>query len=215
MVALKPLAVALAVVPALFAATSAQADGSSIFTAGLGTGIGIHKTEHGGMQSETAFVNQANLRIKALYFLGVDFAYDMTRNADLVDVDPAELRLQAKMRLTGMLYPYQGDAAGFYLGGGVGASRFGEVFAVDKPGNSYHFGAGLEFHLNDHITIDTSFFLVMPGASSIRTSRVAQIEAALATGKADEAQALAANDDVGQFISFKNHEFMVRLFLFL
>lgn len=206
---------AFSLVLTVIATPVAFADGSSIMTIGVGGGVGIHKTEHTGNQSETAFVNQANVRVKALYFLGLDFAYDMSRNADLVDIDPGELRMQAKMRLTGLLYPYSGEAAGFYLGGGVGGSRLGEVFSIDAPGNSYHFGAGLEFHLNDHVTIDTSFFLVMPGISSITTSRVAQIEAALATGKADEARALAENNDIGQFISFRNHEFMVRLFLFL
>lgn len=196
-------------------AGSAHADGSSILTVGVGAGLGIHKTEHAGTQSETAFVNQASVRLKLLYFLGADFSYDMSRNDDLVDVDPTALRTQAKMRMTGLLYPYSGDTVGFYLGGGIGATRLGEVFAVDKPGNSYHAGAGLEFHLNDHVTIDTSFFIVMPGASSIESSRVAQVQAALETGRADEAQRIATNTNVGQYISLKNHEFMVRLFLFL
>lgn len=207
---LLPLAAALTLVSG-----PAFADGSSILTVGVGAGLGIHKTEHAGSQSETAFINQASVRLKLLYFLGADFSYDMSRNDDLVDVDPTALRTQAKMRMTGLLYPYSGDTVGFYLGGGVGATRLGELFAVDQPGNSYHAGAGLEFHLNDHITIDTSFFIVMPGASSIETSRVAQVEAALATGKADEAERIATNTNVGQYISLKNHEFMVRLFIFL
>jgi opacity protein-like surface antigen len=196
-------------------AGSARADGSSILTVGVGAGLGIHKTEHAGSRSETAFINQASVRLKLLYFLGADFSYDMSRNDDLVDVDPSALRTQAKMRMTGLLYPYSGDTVGLYLGGGIGASRLGELFAVDQPGNSYHAGAGLEFHLNDHITIDTSFFIVMPGARSIVTSRVAEVEAALATGMADEAERIATNTDVGQYISWKNHEFMVRLFIFL
>jgi hypothetical protein len=160
-------------------------------------------------------MNSASLRLKALYFLGADFTYDLSRDEALVDVDPSELRTRAKMRLTGLLYPFQGEAFSLYLGAGLGGSKLDELAAVDRPGNSYHAGGGLEFHLNDHITIDTSFFVLLPGVSSVVSSSVASIDAALNAGNEDAAADFVSNASVGQFVSAKNHEFMVRLFMYL
>jgi len=194
---------------------SAHADGSSIVTVGVGAGLGIHKTEQPGTQSSTSFINQANVRIKALYFLGLDYSYDMSRNDALVEIDPTALRTQAKMRLSGLLYPYSGDSMGFYLGGGVGGATFGELFKTDSAGNSYQVGAGLEFHFNDHISLDMSFYMVIPGTRSIETSQVAQLGAALASGDDAAVSSISSQTGVADFVSAKNHEFMIRLFLFL
>ena len=204
----------LATLSMLLVSGSAYADGSSIVTVGVGGGIGIHKTEQLGAQASTAFVNQANVRLKVLYFLGLDFSYDLSRNDDLVDIDPSMLRTQAKMRLNGLFYPYAGDSIAFYLGGGIGGTTLGELFKTDSAGNSYQAGAGLEFHFNDHVAIDMSFYLILPGTHSIETSQVAQLGAALAAG-GGAAGRINPQTGVADFISAKNHEFMVRLFLFL
>lgn len=199
----------------LLVGTSAHADGSSIVTVGVGAGLGIHKTEQAGTQSSTAFVNQANIRLKALYFLGLDLSYDMSRNDDLVTIDPAALRTQAKMRLNGLLYPYAGETVAFYLGGGVGGTSFDELFTTTRAGNSYQVGAGMEFHFNEHVSLDMSFYMIIPGTRSIETSQVAQLDAALSTGKGDAVSSIRNQTGVADFVSAKNHEFMVRLFLFL
>ena len=209
------LTLAAAALATVAFSASARADSDSLFTLGVGAGVGVHKTEFEGQTSETALMNSASVRLKALYFLGADFTYDLTRDDALVDVDPSELRTRAKMRLTGLLYPFQGEYFSLYLGAGLGGSNLDELAAIDRPGNSYHAGGGLEFRLNDHITIDTSFFVLVPGVSSVVSSSVAQIDAALNAGNDSAAADFVSNASVGQFVSAKNHELMVRLFLYL
>ena len=62
---------------------AAKADGSSVVTLGVGGGIGIHEASAPDAKAETSFLNQANVRLKLLYFLGVDFAYDLSKSEDL------------------------------------------------------------------------------------------------------------------------------------
>jgi len=195
-------------------AGSAMADGSSAVTLGVGGGVGIHKAGGPDERSETAFVNQANVRLKLLWILGVDYAYDLGRDPGLVNPEPGELHYQAKMRATALLYPYSGERVAFYLGAGLGAANLQELFKPDSPSSSYHAGIGFEFHLAAHISIDTSFMLVAPGARSIQNAAVAKVEAALASG-GPEAVARLERPGLDDFVSLKNHEFMVRLFLFL
>lgn len=197
----------------LAGAGAAQADGSSVVTLGVGGGIGIHESSAPDTKSETAFLNQANVRLKLLYFLGADFAYDLSKSADLREAEEGKLQYKAKMRLTAMLYPYSGDTVAFYLGVGIGGTKMAELFKFDALGNSYHAGIGMEFHLATHVTIDASFFIIVPGVKSIESNTVARVEAALAKGGDTLSKMQAPGID--DFLSLKNHEFMIRLFLFL
>ena len=191
----------------------ASADGSSIFTLGVGAGVGIHKAGAPGGDAATAFVNQANIRLKMLYFLGLDYAYDLAHDPKLTT--PTEkLQFQAKMRLTAMIYPYSGDHVAFYLGGGIGGTSLDELKQVTGPGNSYHAGLGFEFHLASHLSIDMSFMVLAPGVQSVKRTAVAEVAAAYAEGGAD-AVARLEEPGLSDFLSIKNHEFMIRMVLFL
>ena len=192
----------------------AHADGNSDVTLGVGAGIGIHKAGGPDEKADIAFLNQANLRFKFLDVLGIDYAVDLGRNGDLVSPADDELHYQAKMRLSAMVYPYNGEEVAFYIAAGIGGGKLADLFTTDAAANSYHAGVGFEFHLGDHLSIDTSFLLVAPGSRSVENVAVARIEAALAAGDEDAAQRIEA-PGLDDFLSLKNHEFMVRLFLFL
>ena len=207
------VAVCLGLGVLLGGAGAAQADGSSVVTLGVGGGIGVHAAGGPDVKAETAFLNQANIRVKLLYFLGADFAYDLSKSSSLREAEEGKLQYKAKMRLTAMLYPYSGDTVAFYLGVGIGGTKASELFKFDQLGNSYHAGIGMEFHLADHVTIDASFFLLVPGLKSIESNTVARVEAALAKGGDTLAKMKAPGID--DFLSLKNNEFMIRLFLFL
>lgn len=195
------------------ATTGAFADGDSIFTLGVGGGVGIHKAGAPGGDAQTAFVNQANVRLKLLYFLGIDYAYDLAHDPKLTK--PSEdLQFQAKMRLTALLYPYSGEHVAFYLGAGVGATKMSELMGIGGDGNSYHAGLGFEFHLASHLSIDMSFMIVAPGVKSVERAAVAEVAAAYAEGGADAVKQLQ-QPGIDEFISLKNHEFLIRFFLFL
>ncbi|MCC6620781.1 MAG: hypothetical protein IT385_05980 [Deltaproteobacteria bacterium] len=191
----------------------AAADGSSILTLGVGAGVGIHKAGRPGGDAQTAFVNQANVRLKALYFLGVDYAYDLAHDPKLT-VPTDELQFQAKMRLTALIYPYSGDHVAFYLGAGIGGTSLDELQKITGPGNSYHAGLGFEFHLASHLSIDMSFMILAPGVESVKRTAVAEVAAAYAEGGAEAVERLE-EPGFGDFLSIKNHEFMIRMFLFL
>lgn len=191
---------------------AARADGSSIFTLGVGGGVGM-RSEVKGPKPESSLVNTATVRLKMLHFLGVDFGYDLQRDDSLVQ--PAEdLQLRAKMRLTALLYPYSGESFAFYLGAGLGATRFSELKTVSADGNSYHAGVGLEVHATSHLSFDLSFMVVIPGAASIKRTTVADVTA---TYQAGGQQALLDYQvpTIDRFVSIDNHEIMLRVLLFL
>jgi len=196
------------------AAGDARADGSSIVTLGVGSGLGVHKASGPGEPANTAFINQANLRLKFLWILGLDYALDLGKDDGLVATAEGDLHYRAKMRLTALVYPYSGNDLAFYIGAGIGGSKVAELVKTDAAANSYHGGLGFEFHLGPHISVDTSFMLIAPGARSVEGAATARVEAALATGDAGAMDQLRA-PGLDDFISLKNHEFMVRVFLFL
>ncbi len=195
-------------------AGAARADGASDVTLGVGAGIGIHKAGGPDEKANTAFMNQANLRFKFLSVLGFDYSIDLSHDGELVTPSDDELHYQAKMRMTALIYPYNGKEVAFYFGAGIGGGKLGELFQTSAAANSYHAGIGFEFHLGEHLSIDTSFMLVAPGSRSVENVAVARVEAALAAGDDNAINKLSA-PGLDDFISLQNNEFMVRLFLFL
>ena len=190
----------------------AHADGSSIVTLGAGSGIGMHQ-EGGEGGSASAFVNQASVRLKLFYFLGLDYQYDLTH--DITLSRPSEgLQMRAKMRLSALIYPYSGDTIAFYIGAGIGGTKLAELAQLDGAGTSYQGGIGFEIHIASHLSIDLSYMMVAPGVKSIERTTVAQVTAAYARGGVE---ALSKYDPphVDDFLSLKNSEIMIRLLLFL
>jgi len=202
---------ALAVLSIGLSGGGARADGSSIATLGVGTGLGIHKAQVGeGGDSETAFVNHLNVRVKALHYLGLDLAYDMANDRDRVVAAEGEPQYAATTRMSLLVYPYAADKVALYLGVGVGATRFAELFGFEGAGNSYQAGLGLEAYLDAHVAVDASFYLLAPGVRSVEDNIEARVDRAVAA-RDTNAEVPSWTD----YVSLGNHEFMVRLFLFL
>ncbi|MFT7580001.1 MAG: hypothetical protein ACI9MR_001668 [Myxococcota bacterium] len=212
--------VAMAVVST---AGTAVAGNYSPLTIGVGGGIGVlHEAQPDGDPSST-FVNQANVRLKALWFLGLDFAYNLGR--DEIVVKPGEeLQYAARMRMTALIYAVPTKTVGFYLGVGVGGDDIGELGSFDAPGNSYHGGAGLEVNVSDHVSIDASFMMIVPGIRSVENHvehlALSAVEDQNDVGETGGTQTQAnplAPDSVGasDFFDLRNFELMVRIYLFL
>jgi len=205
---------------------TSRADNDSILTIGVGAGVGYRHAAGPGQTAAMEFVNQANVRLKMLWILGADLSVDLAKDTELTEASTDNLRYAAKMRLTALFYPIPTDVFELYLGMGLGAGKKEELFSVTSPGNSYHIGGGFEIHLNDHFTIDASFYMVVPGYASLKT-HVEQ----LAYQIADETNQNVQNgntpppstvDDlplpditVGDYITPTNYELMIRIFLFL
>lgn len=188
---------------------AARADAGSIATLGVGTGLGIRKADSSGDgDAETALLNHLDVRLKALGFLGVDFAYDLGRERAATTPVAGELQYAAAARLNALVYLYDGSQVALYLGAGIGGTRLGELFGVDGAGNSYQAGLGLEAYLDPHVALDASFYVIAPGARSVEGHVAAQAVQRSALGPSDP-------PSWTDFVSPRNHEFMVRLFLFL
>ncbi len=208
-----PVAMALAglLIPTVMAVDTARADGDSIVTLGVGGGVGVRQI--GGAGAERGFINQANVRLKFLDYFGLDFSVDLQRDPTLVAVAD-DLQYKAKMRLTALVYPYNGEYVGFYLGAGVGGAKVADLKRFDAPANSYTAGVGMEFHVASHFSIDVSFMVVIPGASSIKNYAIARVNSALDSGDPAELEEVSAAG-LGDFVGLENNEIMLRLLLFL
>jgi len=192
----------------------ARADGDSILTIGVGGGVGVRQAAGPGEVVETGFINQANVRLKFLEIFGIDYAMDLTRDPSLVTASDDALQFKAKMRLTALVYPYNGEDVAFYMGFGIGGAKIAELTRFDRPTNSYTAGVGFEFHVASHLSIDASFMLIVPGAHSIKNVAVARVNAALEAGDTEAISKLSAAG-LGDFLSLDNHEIMLRILLFL
>jgi len=188
---------------------TAHADADSVITLGVGTGIGYLHAAQPGQTGDTTFVNQGNVRLKVLSFLGLDYALDL--GDDVQTADEGELQYGAKMRLTAIAYVVPTSKVSFYLGGGVGGADAGELFKLSSPGNSYHVGAGLEVYLSKHVSVDTSFYMVIPGVDSVSN----HVEQLALSANTPGGSVSVAEPTVGDYVSPKNYELMIRVFLFL
>jgi hypothetical protein len=203
-----------AVALALAGTLPAHADASSYVTLGAGTSIGVHHAGGVGGTTQTAFLNHANLRFKFLDVMAIDYAIDLARDGALVRPADDALHYRAKMRLSGLIYPYNGEDWALYFAAGIGAGRLGEPLQTNRPANSYHAGLGVEVHLTDHLSVGASLLLVAPGSRSVENVAVARIEAALAAGDEEAAKHIEA-PALDDFISFENNEIAIQLLLFL
>ncbi|PKN55086.1 MAG: hypothetical protein CVU56_23155 [Deltaproteobacteria bacterium HGW-Deltaproteobacteria-14] len=193
-------------------AGTAHADADSILTVGVGTGVGYLHAAQPGETGETTFVNQGNIRLKMFSILGLDYSLDLGKGVQ--SAGDGELQYGAKMRLTAIAYVVPTSKVSFYLGGGVGGANAGELFQLTGAGNSYHVGAGLEVYLSGHVSVDTSFYMVIPGVDSV--SNHVEQQLALSAAAAGTSGATASPEpSVGDYVSPKNYELMIRVFLFL
>ncbi len=191
-------------------ASMTHANGSSGITLGVGGSVGIHKEDGFDSLPETFFVNQANVRLKLLWIFGVDYSFDLTRDLKLIQPTEGKLNYRSRMRATALLYLYSGKQMSFYLGGGIGGAKFIDLTKIDSPSNSYHSGLGFEMHATQHFSFDISFMLLAPGVHSIIDNTVSKVDNAIKNNQKD-----IELPKIGNFLSFRNHEFMIRIFIFL
>lgn len=151
-------------------------------------------------REDVAFINVACVRLKFLWIFGVDYSYDMSRDAELqTHPEEGDLHYRAKLRLSGLLYPLPLGHFNFYFIGGTGAAHLSEAFLIAAPGESYHGGIGFEVFFDDHVALDLSFVLVAPGVHTAA-------ERALHAGEIPRLNSL---------FGLKNHEFVLRFLFFL
>ena len=189
---------------ALAAPTAALADSDDLISFGVGTSVGMNNTTPLGAAAEAAFTTELNIKVKMLHFLGIEFAYSPT---DSVESD-AGLVFDSTFRISGLLYIVPTYPVNFYLKGGIGAGDISDLFAVDNATNSYHAGAGLDWHIGEHFVVGAEFLLLIPGVSSIKNTIESyaneEIKRFQARDRSAPYEAADESLDVSDFISADN-----------
>lgn len=196
-------------------AAPASAGSSSWATVGIGTGLGVLHSAQPDAAAGTSFVSNVNVRLKLLRFIGADLTYAYVSQDDAREA----LQFGARLRATALIYLIPAKRVGLYVGAGIGARNFKDLASLTASSNSYHVGTGLEVHLSKHITLDASFFMVVPGYASIERdvtrralSEFEETKGGVSTAQEQESVRASATDDlsVGKYISPNNFEMILR-----
>ena len=154
----------IAILASVCFASGAHASNKSLFTVGLGAGLGVNNSTPLFGSTATRFTTELSLKIKTLRVFGFEFAYAPT---DTVDESQA-LVFDSTYRISALLYIVPTYPVGFYLKGGLGAGKITELFTFDAPTTSYHAGAGLDIYVGEHVVIGLEYLLLLPGVGSVR-----------------------------------------------
>lgn len=157
----------LALLLGLFTASNAAAKSDSLITLGVGTTVGVNNITPLHADTTTTFTTELSLKVKMLHFLGVEFAYSPT---DGVEEGVHDLVFDSTFRVSGLVYIVPTYPVNLYLKGGIGAGKIEELFAIDQPTNSYHAGAGMDFHIGEHFVLGAEFLLLIPGVNSVKNT---------------------------------------------
>lgn len=150
----------------LAAPTTASADADSLITAGFGTALGVNQSTplHGDPQ--TSFTTELSFKLKMLHVFGFEFTYAPT---DALE-EQSSLIFDSQFRMSALVYIVPTYPVNFYLKGGLGSTAFLDLFDYTADTASYHAGAGMDFHIDEHWVLGAEFLLLIPGVASVRNT---------------------------------------------
>ena len=138
--------------------TPVFAESNDMFTFGVGTEV-LYTTGGEAAQEtnirEDSFGVLLTARVKFLYILGLEFAYNPTKNVGDIYL--------LTYRLTGNLYLFNFNRLGLYLSAGTSADQVGDLFNIESPNMALRAGLGLEIHITDNVTITAQAHVIVPG----------------------------------------------------
>lgn len=144
-------------------AGAAHADATSLFTASLGASINLGQSGNPGESASFLASPQLEVRVRLLRALAFEVG---VRPFDALPSE-GSLVYTSRFRWSGILYLLPLDAFGLYAKGGLGGSDIEDMTTFSAPGNSYHFGGGLEIYLDEHFAIGSEVLFLLPGARSV------------------------------------------------
>jgi hypothetical protein len=182
---------------AALAPATALADSYSLFTVGVGTKLAYdHVRDYEGPVGHA--VNAAiDVRLQLVRHLAVELGYAPMQGHE----GRTELVFASQFRLGLLLYPVHEEEFGLYVGGGIGASKLGDVLSVTGDTNTYYGGAGCEIYVDGNFAIGASFSILVPGVASIERAMKARAEAEAETF--DPANP-PERPGIGAFLSIEN-----------
>lgn len=189
---------------------TAEAERNLMITAGVGSAVGVNHASSGAT-TESYFSTDINLRVRALYVLGLEFGYAPTD----YNVDAGGLNFAGSLKLSALLYFVPTRVVSAYFKGGIEGDDFGALFTGDQPSNAYHVGGGIDVDVTDNWVIGLEYLMLIPGVSSVEShlagraeTELPRIQAALARGETLESLGVS-EPEVGDYISGGNFRLSV------
>ncbi len=196
------LASAICLVTAATVSSPARADNYQLFSAGVGTTLGGSHVEAPSGRSESAFSSELSLRMRALYVLGLDFAYAPIDGSTRTD----GLVFGNALRLSALLYVVPTEWVQIYGKVGLEADDIAGLFTIDDNSNAYHAGGGMEVPVTDNWVLSLEFLMLIPGLASVEDHVGGSVEEQIARVRTAGEAALAdsAIPEVGDYVSGAN-----------
>lgn len=194
------IAAALSLAPA-----TARADATSLFTAAVGTQLGMSHGTQLDASSDDRFVSELVLHARLVRVVGLQLAY----NAAASDAEEERLVFHSRLRLAAQIFFVPLEDWGLYLTGGLGADGFTDLASITADSNSYQGGLGGEVYIGEHFAISAEYMMVVPGVRSIQETVLAHAlkEEALTdeTGSSHQGPS-TSNLGAGDFVSPANFQ---------
>ncbi|GMV40478.1 MAG: hypothetical protein AMXMBFR64_21940 [Myxococcales bacterium] len=187
----------------------AAADATDLFTAAVGTQLGVSHGTQLDASSDSRFVSELLVHVRLVRVLGLQFNF----NAAAESADADTLVFHSRLRLAAQIFVVPLDEVGIYLTGGLGADNFKDLASLTAESNSYQAGLGAEVYIDEHFTIAAEYLMVIPGLRSIQQTVLSHAlkEGALTEEGAGETIGTPTSYEASDFISPGNFQATVGL----
>lgn len=187
----------------------AAADATDLFTAAVGTQLGVSHGTQLDSSSDDRFVSELLVHVRLVRVLGLQFNF----NAAAESADGDSLVFHSRLRLAAQIFVVPLDEVGIYLTGGLGADNFKDLASLTAESNSYQAGLGAEVYIDEHFTIAAEYLMVIPGLRSIQQTVLSHAlkEGALTEEGAGETIGTPTSYEASDFISPGNFQATVGL----
>lgn len=178
---------------------SASADATDLFTAAVGTQLGLTHGTQLDASTDDRFVSELLVHVRLVRVLGLQFNF----NAAAEETESERLVFHSRLRLAAQIFIVPLDEVGIYLTGGLGADNFEDLASLTAESNSYQAGLGAEVYIDGHFTIAAEYLMVVPGLRSIQ-----QTVLSYALKEGALSQDGAVESEVGAGTSFQASDFI-------
>ncbi len=144
-------------------ASHVSAKRNDMITAGLGSSMGVNHVSGVLSAGKSAFNLDFNLRVKALYVLGFEFAYSPTDQR----FENEGMIFGGHLKMSGLLYFVPTQYVSAYAKGGIEGHGFSDLFDYNGQAASYHVGGGLDIELDENWVLGVEYLMLIPGVHSV------------------------------------------------
>ena len=130
--------------------------------------MGMARSQQLNGSSSSQVVSELDLRIKALYVLGFELAY----NPAATSFEGDGLVFQSRLRMAAQVYFLPLDMFSMYLTAGIGSDHMKDLVNLTGDNTSYHGGLGAEVYVGENMAIGAEYLMLIPGVRSVQKTIV-------------------------------------------